>query len=51
VETNYGPSRIKSDVFYDHYSLTKTLDGAFGLPCLNHACDAGVQVMADLFQE
>ncbi len=51
VETNYGPSRIKSNVFYDHYSLTRTLDGAFGLPCLNHACDAGVQVMADLFQE
>ena len=50
VETNYGPGRIKSSHFYDHYSLTKTLDGAFHLPCLNHACDAGVQVMSDLFQ-
>lgn len=51
VETNYGPGHIKSNRFYDHYSLTKTLDGAFRLPCLNHACDAGVQVMSDLFQE
>jgi phosphatidylinositol-3-phosphatase len=51
VETNYGPHHIRSQKFYDHYSLTKTLDGAFRLPCLNHACDAGVEVMSDLFQE
>jgi phosphatidylinositol-3-phosphatase len=51
VETNYGPHHIRSTKFYDHYSLTKTLDGAFRLPCLNHACDAGVEVMSDLFQE
>jgi len=51
VETNYGPHHIQSSKFYDHYSLTKTLDGAFRLPCLNHACDAGVEVMSDLFQE
>jgi hypothetical protein len=49
VDTNYGKSRTQSTNFYDHYSLTKTLDAAFGLPCLNHACDAGVNVMADLF--
>jgi hypothetical protein len=51
VDTNYGEHRIQSARFYDHYSLTKTLDAAFRLPCLNHACDAGVEVMADLFQE
>jgi phosphatidylinositol-3-phosphatase len=51
VDTNYGDHRIQSAHFYDHYSLTKTLDAAFRLPCLNHACDAGVEVMADLFQE
>ena len=51
VDTNYGRHGIKSDNFYTHYSLTKTLDGAFGLPCLNHACDRGVQVMSDLFRE
>jgi hypothetical protein len=51
VDTNYGDHGVQSSKFYDHYSLTKTLDGAFRLPCLNHACDAGVEVMADLFQE
>jgi hypothetical protein len=51
VDTNYGEHGVQSAKFYDHYSLTKTLDGAFRLPCLNHACDAGVEVMADLFQE
>ena len=51
VDTNYGPHGLNSAKFYDHYSLTKTLDGAFGLRCLNHACDAGVQVIADLFHE
>ncbi|MGO9601794.1 MAG: alkaline phosphatase family protein [Candidatus Binataceae bacterium] len=50
VNTNYGPQKIQSSTFYNHYSLTKTLDAAFGLPCLNHACDQGVDVMADLFQ-
>jgi len=50
VDTNYGQHRIASTKFYDHYSLTKTLDAAFGLPCLNHACDGGVEVMADLFK-
>ena len=50
VETNYGRGRVSSNKFYDHYSLTKTLDAAFNLPCLNHACDSGVDVMADLFR-
>jgi len=51
VDTNYGPHKQTSGRFYDHYSLTKTLDGAFGLRCLNHACDSGVQVISDLFRE
>ena len=51
VDTNYGEHHLQSARFYDHYSLTKTLDAAFRLPCLNHACDAGVEVMSDLFQE
>ena len=51
VDTNYGGKRrTQSSNFYDHYSLTKTLDAAFHLPCLNHACDAGVNVMSDMFQ-
>ncbi len=51
VDTNYGPHGLKSGKFYDHYSLTKTLDGAFGLRCLNHACDSGVEAISDLFHE
>ncbi|HEX4377548.1 MAG TPA: alkaline phosphatase family protein [Steroidobacteraceae bacterium] len=51
VETNYGRHRFESTQYYDHYSLTKSLDSAFRLPCLNHACDSNVQVMSDLFQE
>ncbi|HEX7687523.1 MAG TPA: alkaline phosphatase family protein [Burkholderiaceae bacterium] len=50
VDTNYGARRVTSAKYYNHYSLTKTLDAAFGLPCLNHACDAGVEVMSDLFR-
>lgn len=50
VDTNYGQHHVASTKFYDHYSLTKTLDAAFDLPCLNHACDNGVEVMSDLFR-
>jgi len=49
VDTNYGFHRLSSNVFYDHYSLLRTLEGGFKLPCLNHACDASSAVMADLF--
>ena len=51
VDTNYGPHGLKSGRFYTHYALTKTLDGALRLPCLNHACDPGVEVMSDLFKD
>lgn len=50
VETNYGPHGRTSDRFYTHFSLLKTLEGAFDLPCLNHACDESVKVMCDLFR-
>jgi len=49
VDTNYGRHGVKSDKFYTHFSLTKSMEAAFGLPCLNHACDADVKVMSDLF--
>jgi hypothetical protein len=38
-----------SNRFYTHYSLLKSIEGALGLPCLNHACDAGVDTINDLF--
>ncbi len=49
LDTNYGYQGVRSNVFYDHFSLLKTIEGGFGLPCLNHACDANVRVMSDLF--
>jgi|HubBroStandDraft_3_1064219.scaffolds.fasta_scaffold13014_2 phospholipase C len=50
VITNYGAHGVASAQRYNHFSLLKTLDAAFGLPCLNHACDADVAVMSDLFR-
>ena len=50
VQTNGGSEEgLKSDKFYDSFSLLKSLEAGFGLPCLNHACDSGVSVMRDLF--
>jgi len=50
VETNYRKApNVASKVPYNHFSLLRSLEGAFGLPCLNHACDSGVSVMSDLF--
>ncbi|WP_159017467.1 alkaline phosphatase family protein [Cognatiluteimonas profundi] len=49
VDTNYAAGGKRSMRRYTHYSLLKTLEAGFGLPCLNHACDANVPVMSDLF--
>jgi hypothetical protein len=49
VDTNYGVHGVKSAINYNHFSLLKSLESAFNLPCLNHACDNNVQVMTDLF--
>jgi len=51
VDTNYGPHGQTSGQFYTHFSLLKTLEGGFSLPCLNHACDNSVKVMSDLFTD
>ncbi len=49
VDTNYGREGVQSKNFYTHFSLLKSLEAGFGLPCLNHACDSSTKVMADLF--
>lgn len=49
VDTNYGVRGAKSDKFYTHFSLLKSIEAGFRLPCLNHACDADSKVMSDLF--
>jgi phosphatidylinositol-3-phosphatase len=50
VETNVeDKGGVQSNTFYTSYSLLKSLEAGFGLPCLNHACDHSVAVMSDLF--
>lgn len=49
VETNYSKGGVQSDNYYNHFSLLKSMEAGLGLPCLNHACDADVTVMSDLF--
>jgi hypothetical protein len=49
VDTNYGSHHVSSGRFYTHFSLLKSLEAGFDLPCLNHACDADTNVMSDLF--
>jgi phosphatidylinositol-3-phosphatase len=49
VDTNFGPHGVSSGKYYTHFSLLRTLEGGFHLPCLNHACDSSSKVMSDLF--
>jgi len=49
VDTSDNPHGHTSARFYDHFSLLKSMEGALGLPCLNHACDATSDVMNDVF--
>ncbi len=51
VQTNYGPQGVQSATYYNSFSLLKSLEAGFGLQCLNHACDANVGVMSDLFAD
>ena len=51
VQTNFGPEGVQSNNYYTSFSLLKSLEAGFGLPCLNHACDPNVHVMSDLFGE
>ena len=49
VDTNYGFHGVQSSQFYVSFSLLRSLEGGFGLPCLNHACDSSTAAMTDLF--
>ena len=51
VQTNsrVASGGVTSTNFYNSYSLLKSLESGLRLPCLNHACDADVQTMSDLF--
>ncbi len=50
VITNHGPRGLRDSTPYNHYSLLRTLQDAFGLGCLRHTCDtARVTPMTALF--
>jgi arylsulfatase A-like enzyme len=52
VITNHGPRGVKDDTPYNHYSLLRTIEDAFGIEeHLGHAADTdkGVAPMARLF--
>jgi phosphatidylinositol-3-phosphatase len=49
VDTNFGAHGVQSGKYYTHFSLLRTLEGGFRLPCLNHACDSSTATMTDLF--
>jgi phosphatidylinositol-3-phosphatase len=53
VITNRGDDHVADGTPYNHYSLLLSLERAFGLHCLQHACDAaqGVVPMAPLFRQ
>ena len=51
VDTNYGFHALQSGEYYTHFSLLRSIEGGFGLPCLNHACDESTQAMTDLFSQ
>jgi hypothetical protein len=53
VITNHGPRGLRDDTPYNHYSLLRTIEDAFGLSeHLGHAADTdkGVVAMAPLFR-
>jgi len=42
VDTNHGrDAGVQSGTYYNSFSLLRSLEAGFGLPCLNHACDRG----------
>ena len=49
VDTNYGSRGLQSANYYTHFSLLRSIEGGFGLPCLNHACDTSTATMTDMF--
>jgi hypothetical protein len=51
VITSHGPRGLKDPTPYNHYSLLKTFQKAFGLGCLEFTCDdVNVKAMAPLLQ-
>ena len=49
VITNHGEQHVADSTPANHYSLLRTMELGFGLPCIAHACDASVQPLTKLF--
>ena len=49
VITNKTKAPVTDGTPYNHYSLLRSMEDAFGLPCLAHACDSAVVPMTPLF--
>ena len=49
VDTNYGVHGVSSGETYTHFSLLRSIEGGFDIPCLNHACDDTTKTMKDMF--
>ena len=49
VITNHDPAHLTDNTAYNHYSLLRTIEAAFGLPCLRNACSSEVPTMVPLF--
>ncbi len=50
VITNRGDESIVDGTAYNHYSLLRTFEAAFGLPMIGHAGDVAVPLMTKLFR-
>ena len=49
VITNKTDYAVRDAMPSNHYSLLRSLEDAFGLPCLAHACDRAVRPLTPLF--
>jgi phosphatidylinositol-3-phosphatase len=49
VITNGGAGHVTDNTAFNHYSLLRTMEAGFGVPCLAHACDSVVPPMTKLF--
>ncbi len=49
VLNNHPGPQVTDPTLYTSFSLLRTLEGGFGLPCLNHACDASTATMSAMF--
>jgi hypothetical protein len=51
VIANHGVRGVQDSTPYNHYSLLRTIEGAFRVGCLQNACDsANVRPMTALFE-